>query len=407
MYKMVVTLLTVFLLFSLAGQKVAAENKIFVIDTSGSMRKGGLFENIKRELKQIIDEEEIGNHVLILTFDENVGIEANKRIETEEDHDNIKNIIDRLTATGPWTWMTKAFDRTVDEAEVLKKAYPKDRLTIYLLTDGRNDPPPRVKEPPLKFIEVLINYFKDFEIRDTYIYLLSYRPLEDEERGRVEDETPVVIVEPPVQEPIPRIELKFSNFEFGEVDLSQERKTVSGWITVDKLPDAAKGREISLTPTPQYIEVAPKIIQCKQEGQKEKISITLPAGLSSGEHTGSIRLDAPTTVIEPPELVFSFFVPVIEEPEPVDGDGRIWLFLAILLVLIAVLCVLYFGHLRIKTVWAKREGDDEPKESEIRGWREIYHGEREKESFVSFELPNYYLMTKKRRTAIILGDEMG
>lgn len=253
MYKIVGTLLIIFLLLPFIGQEAKAESKIFVIDTSGSMRRRGLFDNIKRELRQIIDEEEIGSHILILTFDEEVGIKVNKKIETEEDRDNIKSIVDNLKATGPWTWMTRAFERTVEAAEVIKKAYPQERLTISLLTDGRNDPPPDIDEPPMKFVEVLVEYFKDFKIKDTYIYLLSYRPLEDEERGKIEEETPVKTLEPTVPEPIPRIKLEFSDFDLGEVDLSQERKTRSGWITIDKLPKTAKGREIRLTPsTPQY-----------------------------------------------------------------------------------------------------------------------------------------------------------
>ncbi|MDP3013769.1 MAG: hypothetical protein Q8M92_05960, partial [Candidatus Subteraquimicrobiales bacterium] len=116
-------------------------------------------------------------------------------------------VISNLKAEGPWTWMSKAFQRTKDIAEDIKSKAPEKRIMIYLLTDCDNDPPPAVKkkEPPWKFVEVLTGYFKDFKIEDTNIYLLSYRPLKQEEKDIIKEQTDIVVKEPEVSEPIPKI----------------------------------------------------------------------------------------------------------------------------------------------------------------------------------------------------------
>lgn len=399
MSQKIATVLLVILLLCPLTEAAAAENKIFLIDTSGSMRKGGLFENIKSKLKELV-RESMGSHVQILTFDENVETVVDRRLNAPEDIDAALRDIDGLKATGPWTWMTEAFKKTLKAAEDLKgpNKYPKEPLIIYLLTDGRNDPPPQVNEPPLEFVGLLKDYFGDFKIQDTYIYLLSYRPLTERERTTIEEGTTIRPVEPPPQEPIPNIKLMSSNFNFGEIEISQEGKTLSGWIRIDELPDAAKGGNIHLTPSaPEQFKVTPETIPCVQ-GQEAEISILLPASLNPGGYTGSINFEPPpNTMVAPSRIPVSFTVikPIPPPPPPPEGVWKLLLFLGILALLAALGGIGYMGYFRRKPIWIQKGDDEGAKKETLQGWR--------KTSLDSCGLPNHFLRFKKFGNTKILG----
>ncbi len=180
-------------------------NVIYLLDVSGSMKKGGLFENIKVRLKQLVEERNMGDRIVLITFGEEIWKVIDVEVRNHEDIDDINKVIGNLKAEGPWTWMSKAFQRIKDIAQDIRSKSPEKRLMIYLLTDCINDPPPEVKktEPPWKFVEVLANYFKDFKVKDTHIYLLSYRPLGQEEKDKIKEQTDIVVKEPEASEPIP------------------------------------------------------------------------------------------------------------------------------------------------------------------------------------------------------------
>jgi len=70
---------------------------IFLVDTSGSMRKEGLFNRIKRSLKEYVRQREIGDRILVIAFDEQVKtIVENTEIRTSDDVRNICESIKKI-----------------------------------------------------------------------------------------------------------------------------------------------------------------------------------------------------------------------------------------------------------------------------------------------------------------------
>lgn len=355
---------------------VNTTNRIFILDISGSMRKGGLFDRIKETLtRDYISKMEIGEYVLILTFDKEVVPIINRKIETPEDINRINSIINNLRATGPWTWMSEAFRKTREYAANLKKQYPTEKLNIYLLTDGINEPPPETHEPPMEFVTILINYFSDFEVKDTYIYLLSYRPLEEDDKEKISIETPIIVVEPSRKRPLSgEVELVFSAFDFGELDISRNGVTRTGQIQVKDLKGETIGKVVHLYCDYPF-KVRPESITIEKQGQIEEVSIAIPAGFALGEHTGIIKISSPGIIVSPNQSKFSFS---IKKPGFIGVSQLLFLLLTVCLAY-----GLYTNMIRSKTIWAKREDYEEAKETKIQGWRKTY--------LKQVALPDYYL----------------
>jgi hypothetical protein len=295
--------------FSTSAEETTPTSVIYLLDVSGSMSKGGLFENIKVRLKELVTERKVGDEVILGTFSDSVLWPVRVNIRGSREITDIKKIVDHLEAKGLWTWMSRAFKETKDKAQDIKAKSPETRLMIYILTDCINDPPPEVKkaEPPWKFVEVLLEYFEGFKAEETYIYLLSYRPLKPEEKKEIEEKTVIVPTEvEPGKPPIfPRIVLSVSGFDFGKVDLSEGEVTQTGEIRVQDLQDVEPGKEVQFIPPPGF-KVEPKTIECKEPGQKERVSIIIPSDLHPGEHAEFVKVRCEKASVEPSKLKFFF-----------------------------------------------------------------------------------------------------
>lgn len=387
--------------FLTLAQEATSTDVIYLLDVSGSMKKGALFENIKGRLKKLVEERKVGDKVILGIFSEDVLWPLKVDIHIPEDISDIEMVIDNLTAEGPWTWMSKAFRETKEKAQDIKAKSPDKRLMIYILTDCINDPPPHIKkvEPPWKFVEVLLKYFEGFEAKDTYIYLLSYRPLEQEEKTKIEKKTIIEVKEPKVTRPMPRIKLSFSGFDFGKIDFSKGEVTRSGEISVDDLQDVERGEKVQLIPPPNF-KVRPETIACKEKGHKEKVSIIIPSDLKAKEYTEIIGLRSKRAAVEPSELKFSFFV--LE-------DGLIGKLLKAIfpLLIVVLLYVLYDAFIRERTVWVEKIGAGRIKEVKLKGWKKVYMRERIADKYITFGLSKNYLQRARLKNAVFLIKEDG
>jgi hypothetical protein len=379
-----------------SAEQSAGINVIYVLDVSASMNRGGLFENIKSRLKQLVDERDVGDRVTLLTFGEEVSKIIDVEIRNRRDIEEIKGVIGSLKANGPWTWMSQAFQRTRDMAADVETKQPGKRIAIYLLTDCENDPPPTVKkaEPPWKFVEVLIQYFKDFKVQDTHVYLLSYGHLDRQDKERIAKETPITLKEPEATEPIPfRIVLALSDFDFGQVDVAGKEDRRSGAIIVKKIEGTKAVEKILLSPPPSFV-VDPEYIECEKEGEKHQVSITIPAGLDAGQHIESIKLSAFKGIVEPSRIDFSFIV------KGASGNLAKWLMFVVILLCTLFLIALAIRRQRTKQLWAKTE-NGEVYEILLRGQQKLWLSEHPTGEYVECGLRNCFVTLGKNGSVML------
>lgn len=130
--------------FILSGQE-NSENKdvILLIDVSNSMHR--VFTDVQNyfidELvgKKII----VGDNLFIIKFYGKTEAVYNKKIESEADLDNVKNIIKHIRATGPYTDIGNALD--VLKSEMSKRTDLNKEKYVLLLSDGYQEAPPGSK----------------------------------------------------------------------------------------------------------------------------------------------------------------------------------------------------------------------------------------------------------------------
>ncbi len=397
------------LCFLVLAQERAPTAVIYLLDVSGSMKKGGLFENIKGRLKELVEEMDIGDQVVLITFgnEKDTGPVLDIPIDNKNDIKYVKGRIDALKAESPWTWMSKAFEVTKNKAEDIRAKVPHGRIMIYILTDCINDPPPHAKriEPPWKFVEVLLKYFEDFEVKDTYIYLLSYRPLKPEEKKEIQKETDIIVTQPE-EKKFSRILLTLSGFKFGEIDLSKGEVICSGEISVHDLQDVKPGVGIKLIP-PHDFRVKPETIVCREIGQKESVSVTIPSNLQLGEYTEIAKLHCEKAVVEPSELKISFFVHKIGGMEPVGGMINNTFKMILPLLIFILLLILFDALIRVKTIWIEETGEERIKNVNLKGWKKVYLGERLLDEYVDFGLSKHYIQRPWLRNFVLLIEEGG
>lgn len=385
-----------------------ATNVIFILDTSKSMILGGVFEQVKNALKEYVNARNINDRILILAFDEDVRIVVDTPITSQEEIKRIQKIIDGLRATGDWTYMTQALDFAAKQVKRLQAASPQNTQLIYLLTDGKNDPPPYLKEPPLQFIDVLTRHFETLTTEGTYVYILSLRRPDPQliDFGR-KIKAPISEEPISIEEPLPpTVELQLSKSTLGKVDLSKRKERRSVEIIVKNMYKF-EGKEIHLAPSVEdapselVVEVHPETIVCRNQGQREKILLTLSGSTEYKEYVGFLNITSPESNVKiiPSKLDFSFTV-----KKPGIGIGRILLFILILIALIGILKIIYDSLRPPSVLWATVD-DREPVKVRLQGRRKVYLGERLSGFFLSFNLPRYSLKLGGKDKIFLCEDE--
>jgi len=367
------------LILFIINHNALATNRIFLLDTSQSIKKDGLFDKIKENLKDnYVSAMKQGEHIILLTFNEKIVVVVDQKVTGEDDIHRVNNQIDTLNAPGLWTWMTKALQITLEQGKRLKAQYPNEELKIYFLTDGIDDPPPAANESPLKFIELLEKYFKNSVVDDAYIYVLIYKEkgkplpltkkqqkkIEKDSKGRIKIDTRFRSSDPIP----PEIHIGHAGFDFGVINLSSGSATRTGTISIKELKGDAVGKVIDLIsetePFPKLIsfEVTPDSIQIQNEGQIEKITILIPQKLSSGEYIPALKLFSDEMLITPNQIPVKFQIVKPEKgPDEPDKEPVDWSWLKKLLAAFLILAALYFLLLilRRRSLWVLKNGQDE------------------------------------------------
>lgn len=141
---------------------------IFLVDTSATMigKAGGknIFPEVKRVLKEWISSAQVGDHVLLITYDATVKARPTAQILGEPDKKAIAREIDDMVAKGAWTYTAEALRYGLAEAARLDDAQgvtgKKNTKVVILLTDGINDPPKEVRgtDAEVKLSQVAMQY---------------------------------------------------------------------------------------------------------------------------------------------------------------------------------------------------------------------------------------------------------
>lgn len=308
-------------------EKSKNEIVIFVVDTSLSMvEKNALpIKRVKDFMKEYLEKSEIGDQIVIIAFDEEVKLQKEKEIETHNEIKNISKSIDEIKPVGQWTWIRYALENLKQKIRDLKNKYPEKRMTIYFLTDGKDDPPPKIKEQRRSLKDLLIDHFRDFEEKDTYIYVLYSDPeaLTPEEREEVSKETPITPKEIPQEGAIHRvIELEPSEINLGSI--ARGVSTLKGEMIITKLVNA-KGEAVELSlsseeppltpeshlmqsfPLPKGTTISPESFAAESEGQRISLTFSFQRPLSDGHYQGFLKLESPVDII-PSKVKISFKV---------------------------------------------------------------------------------------------------
>lgn len=403
------------------GQESTAEKSktvIFLMDISKSMlRPRGLFERVKDALRDYVGELNTGDYLLILTFCEEISIEVDMSITEESDIQQVYTTIDNLQATGDWTYMTKALDIAATQAKRLQGVYPDNDIIIYLLTDGKNDPPPYLQEPLLRFIDVINRHFEFFTTEQTFVYILSFHEpsseLEDfteelrEKGGQVDIKEGVP---EPAQPLLQEIRIYPKNLAFGKILLKEKKGKDIAEIIITKIVNA-EGKVLVFTPSiidiPPSLEVniTPEQVVCDRKGQRVKVYLNLSGSIKPdeyGEYNGLLHVKSTDegVFITPSKIGLSFIV-----AKPGIDIGKILLFIGVIVVVLLVI-LMTIRRRPLQILWVGVEGET-PSEVTVQARQKIWLGERPAGEYIPLGLPDYYLVLGKKNTVLLCEEKTG
>ena len=135
-----------------------------MIDRSGSMKKNNQIKEVKKSIKKILLNYEKGSTLYIYGFDSDVDLLKVKTINTNEDLQEIFDLIDSVEANGNWTNLLGALDSSLDTVKKIKKEDPDNNSILVLYTDGLHDLPPSHKNyKKVDFEHLFKKYYENFD----------------------------------------------------------------------------------------------------------------------------------------------------------------------------------------------------------------------------------------------------
>lgn len=145
--------LVIFLISSSCPKAYAAKNRdlIVVIDVSTSMRD--IFDDTKKEAKQLISSAQWGDRVTLITFGRSSRLLERARVKSSYDTARILSTIDNLEATEFDTNLSSAMERGLEEMRQYYQEAPDAERVMMWLSDDKSNPPKDV--PNLITFEVL------------------------------------------------------------------------------------------------------------------------------------------------------------------------------------------------------------------------------------------------------------
>jgi uncharacterized protein YegL len=123
--------------YGIKKKKVVGSNIIFLIDTSGSMKKNGVLEDVKNTMKYFINAKSTKAKIAIVTFDGKRHMKESKRAKVltgfEKSKVKLLRIIDNIEASKNDTFLGSGLSRV----QSLLSQVNNKKTMILLFTDGR------------------------------------------------------------------------------------------------------------------------------------------------------------------------------------------------------------------------------------------------------------------------------
>ena len=180
---------------------------ILVLDTSYSMAGSGgrdIIADVKESINRFIDSLNDGDRLTFATFDTDMRFYETVLIDDANDRDIAKKFISNIPATGQWTHTYRMLDKLFAKAEELQGNNDGREISLVVMTDGLDDPPPAIKTDKINIKDISTKY----EGRDWWIYFVSYQELKEKTAQRqqfesnlkkVSEKTVIVDVDPEKQ----------------------------------------------------------------------------------------------------------------------------------------------------------------------------------------------------------------
>jgi len=423
---------------SLAGKRTAY---FFLVDTSLSMIKGewgSPFKKAQAFMLRKAREAKIGDIFVVFTFDEKVTEMIHEEIKSEEIRAEVAGHIRDLEARGPWTWASKALEILSRSFGDLGKRYGWKTGKVYLLTDGKNDPPPYLKEEPVPLSDLMVKYFTGYDSVEAYIYTLFSDSGKKKPSARISGEKKPSARISGKEGPSARISGKegpsarISGKEGPSVRIGPgiillsftgpgRPMEISGTVSIEGF--AAKEivpiKLIIVRPermpegtssVPDEVTIEPSSFSAKWEGQEIPFTIRSKGVLPEGKYYGEVVLQPvrPVHTVTPERIMFySTMAPAThKQGQSLTGKGlgQFWTakkreiyrwFMASLPVLALLSFFFYLSIFRRVVIWARLAESNLVLELPIYGWKKSY--------LTSFGLKDYHIqMDKFEKTAYLV-----
>src|SRR4051812_48444158 len=85
---------------------------IFIIDTSGSMKKDHLIDEVKASVRKMLAQAKAGDKVFAYSFDVAPHLLIATTLRNPQDAERVAAQVDTLQANGPWTDLQEALDQS-------------------------------------------------------------------------------------------------------------------------------------------------------------------------------------------------------------------------------------------------------------------------------------------------------
>lgn len=165
--------LSVLLPFAVPAQ-APGKDVVIMLDVSGSMRKGGLFDFVKHEISSLVESFSLGDRIIVYSFADDVALLEDRVLEKATDLGAIDGRLSATAANGRYTYLTKAVETAFERIEQSQSRDPRRRTEVWILTDGKNEPPPAAGQGALTFEKLVSLYKGKIDQRKTAFNLVTF-----------------------------------------------------------------------------------------------------------------------------------------------------------------------------------------------------------------------------------------